>query len=110
MPTSHRSVCAPRCAPFDQRHADPSLREGIDGLGAFLAGDKLAWAPGSIDNILAGGEPNETVVELRRTTHKPVSHVPSEALSRASTEELLLELRRRISAPRSRRHEDPWCA
>ena len=29
--------------------------------------NKLAWAPGSIDTILAGGEPKETVTELRRT-------------------------------------------
>ena len=47
----------------------------------------LAWAPGSIDTILAGGEPNA------------LSHVP--------TEELLLELRRRIVAHRDRRR-DTW--
>jgi hypothetical protein len=41
---------------------------------------KLGWAPGSIDAILAGG-----------------SHAAADALSRASTDELLLELRRRIS-------------
>ena len=29
--------------------------------------NKLAWAPDSIDTILAGGEPNETVVKQRRT-------------------------------------------
>ena len=69
--------------------------------------NKLAWAPGSIDTILAGGEPQETVVELRRTTPNPLSHTATDALSRASTEELLLELRRRIIAPRTRRH-DTW--
>ena len=43
-------------------------------------------------------------------THNPLSHVSTEALSRASTEGLLLELRRRIVAPRDRRHEtwDDW--
>ncbi len=88
---------------------EQGVRRASPGTYAMLE-NKLAWAPGSIDTILAGGEPNDTVVELRRTTHKPVSNVPTEALSRASTEELLLELRRRISAPRDRRHEgwDDW--
>ena len=50
------------------------------------------------------------MVELRRTTHNPLSHTATEAFSRASTEGLLLELRRRIIAPRNRRHEtwDDW--
>ena len=80
------------------------VRKASPGTYAMLE-NKLAWAPGSIDTILAGGEPQETVVELRRTTHNPLSHTATEALSRASTEELLLELRRRIIAPRDRRHE-----
>ena len=78
--------------------------------------NKLSWAPGSIDNILAGGEPNELAPTLRRS--KP--NAPSQgyalrptnphALSQVSTEELLLELRRRIIAPRDRRHNtwDDW--
>ena len=72
--------------------------------------NKLAWAPDSIDTILAGGEPNETVVKQRRTPHNPLAHTATEAPSRASTEELLLELRRRIIAPRTRRDEswDDW--
>jgi hypothetical protein len=50
------------------------------------------------------------VVELRRTTHNPLAHTATEAPSRASTEELLLELRRRIIAPHNRRPErwDDW--
>ena len=77
------------------------VRKASPGTYAMLE-NKLAWAPGSIDTILAGGEPKEIVVELRRPTSAP--------LSRASTEELLLELRRRIIAPRHRRHEtwDDW--
>ena len=43
------------------------VRKASPGTYAMLE-NKLAWAPGSIDTILAGGEPNETVVELRRTT------------------------------------------
>jgi hypothetical protein len=58
--------------------------------------NKLAWAPGSIDTILAGGEPKELGVKLRRPTPDRLSHAAAEALSRASTEELLMELRRRI--------------
>ena len=85
------------------------VRKASPGTYAMLE-NKLAWAPGSIDTILAGGEPNELVVKLRRTTHDPLAHAATEALSRASTEELLLELRRRIIAPRDRRHEtwDDW--
>jgi hypothetical protein len=71
----------------------------------------VGWAPGSIDTILAGGEPKETVVELHRTTPATQGYAlrPTnpDALSQASTEELLLELRRRIIAPRERRH-DAW--
>jgi len=50
------------------------------------------------------------VVELRRTTPNRLAPTPTDDLSRASTEELLLELRRRINAPRDRRHEtwDDW--
>ena len=85
------------------------VRKASAGTYAMLE-NKLAWAPGSIDTILAGGEPKEVVVELRRTTHNPLSHTATEAPSRASTEELLLELRRRIIAPRDTRHNtwDDW--
>jgi hypothetical protein len=69
--------------------------------------NKLAWAPGSIDAILAGGEPKELVVKLRRDSAEPRYHsFTTEALSRASTEELLLELRRRII--RSGETWDTW--
>jgi hypothetical protein len=80
------------------------VRKASAGSYAILE-NKLAWAPGSIDTILSGGEPNATVVELRRTTSAPLSYAPSDASSRVSTEELLLELRRRIIAPHTRRPE-----
>ena len=88
---------------------EQGVRMASPGTYAMLE-NKLRWAPGSIDTILAGGEPQETVTELRRPTPAPLSHVSTEALSRASTEELLLELRRRIIAPRSRRQTtwDHW--
>ena len=90
------------------------VRKASPGTYAMLE-NKLAWAPGSIDTILAGGEPNEAVVEL----HKSNPNAPPQgyalrptnpnALSQASTEELLLELRRRIVAPRGRRDNwDDW--
>jgi hypothetical protein len=85
------------------------VRKASPGTYAMLE-NKLAWAPGSIDTILAGGEPQELVDKQRRTTHNPLAHTATEAPSRASTEELLLELRRRIIAPHDRRPEswDDW--
>jgi hypothetical protein len=74
------------------------VRKASPGTYAMLE-NKLAWAPGSIDTILAGGEPTDTVAELRRPDPNRVSRASTDARSRASTEELLLELRRRIIAP-----------
>ena len=42
------------------------VRKASPGTYAMLE-NKLAWAPGSIDTILAGGEPEETVSTLRRS-------------------------------------------
>ena len=50
------------------------VRKASPGTYAMLE-NKLAWAPGSIDTILAGGEPKEIVVELRRTTPPPRSGI-----------------------------------
>ena len=86
------------------------VRRASPGTYAMLE-NKLAWAPGSIDTILAGGEPKELVVKLRRDSSEPrYRSLTTEALSRASTEELLLELRRRIIRPRDRRRGtwDDW--
>ncbi len=71
--------------------------------------NKLAWAPGSIDTILGGGEPNELVATLHQSN--PITPAQAyalrpttpNALSQVPTEELLLELRRRIIAPRDTR-------
>ena len=93
------------------------IRKASPGTYAMLE-NKLAWAPGSIDAILGGGEPRELVVKLRPTTPTPRRHAyTTEALSHMSTEELLMsseellmELRRRIIRPRTRHHEmlDDW--
>ncbi len=48
------------------------VRKASPGTYAMLE-NKLAWAPGSIDTILAGGEPKETVIELRRSHPQPAS-------------------------------------
>ncbi len=88
------------------------VRRASPGTYAMLE-NKLAWAPGSIDTILAGGEPNELVSTLRRTNTNTLTQgyalrpTNPNALSQASTEELLLELRRRIIDPRDRR-QDTW--
>jgi hypothetical protein len=86
------------------------VRKASPGTYAMLE-NKLGWAPGSVDTILAGGEPKEMVVKLRRDTPEPrYRSYTDDALSRASTEELLLELRRRIIRTRERRREtwDEW--
>ncbi len=82
------------------------VRKASPGTYAMLE-NKLGWAPGSIDTILAGGEPKELVVKLRRDSPEPRhrSFIADDVLARASTEELLLELRRRIIRTRDRRHQ-----
>jgi hypothetical protein len=84
------------------------VRRASPGTYAMLE-NKLGWAPGSVDTILAGGEPKELVVKLRRDSPEPrhLSFTTDDALAGASTEELLLELRRRIIRPRNRRR-DTW--
>jgi hypothetical protein len=87
------------------------IRKASPGTYAMLE-NKLGWAPGSIDTILAGGEPKELVIKLRRDSPEPRhrSFATDDALAGASTEELLLELRRRIIRPRNRRRDawDEW--
>jgi hypothetical protein len=81
------------------------VRKASPGTYAMLE-NTLAWAPGSIEAILAGGEPKALAVKLRRDSPEPQHHsFSTEALSRASTEELLLELRRRITRSRDRRRQ-----
>src|SRR5262245_58384016 len=63
-----------------------AVRKASPGTYAMLE-NKLSWAPGSIDTILANGEPQELVVKQRRTTNSPLAHTATEAPSRASTEE-----------------------
>ena len=88
------------------------VRKASPGTYAMLE-NKLAWAPGSIDAILAGGEPDELVSTLRRATPNTppqgyaLRATSPNALSQVPTEELLLELRRRIIDPRDRR-QDTW--
>lgn len=86
------------------------VRKASAGTYAILE-NKLGWAPGSIDTILAGGQPTETVPTLRRNTTTAPGYAlrptTPNALSQASTEDLLLELRRRIIAPRNR-HPETW--
>ena len=81
------------------------VRKASPGTYAMLE-NQLNWPPGSIDTFLAGGqEPNQHVANPRRTRSTPPSNPSTEALSRAHTEELLTELRRRINT--RRRHGSP---
>ena len=73
------------------------VRKASPGTYAILE-NKLAWAPGSIDTILTGGEPNETVVELRR---------PPAPLSHASTDALVPRLHRGVAAGTATPHHRP---
>ncbi len=58
------------------------VRKASPGTYAMLE-NKLGWAPGSIDTILAGGEPKELVVKLRPTAPTPRTHAyTGDALSR----------------------------
>jgi hypothetical protein len=90
-------------------------RKASPGTYAMLE-NKLSWAPGSIDTILAGGEPEELMSTRRRSNPNARSQgyalrpTNANTLSQVSSEELLLELRRRIIAPRDRRHNtwDDW--
>ena len=47
------------------------VRKASPGTYAMLE-NKLAWAPGSIDTILAGGEPKELMSKRRRATPPPI--------------------------------------
>src|ERR1700751_1062777 len=61
------------------------VRKASPGTYAMLE-NKLAWAPGSIDTILAGGEPKELVVKLHRDSPEPrYDSFTTDVLSRAST-------------------------
>ena len=54
------TACSSPCARWPT--SSTGVRKASPGTYAMLE-NKLSWAPGSIDTILAGGEPKETVVE-----------------------------------------------
>ena len=76
------------------------VRKASPGTYAMLE-NKLAWAPGSIDTILAGGEPKETVVELRRTNPNSPSHAST------ATDSALPRLHRGVAAGAATPHHRP---
>ena len=84
------------------------VRKASPGTYAMLE-NKLAWAPGSIDTILAGGEPKETVVELRRSNPTPA--VPRLHLHRSAVPRLHRGVAARAATPHHRppdRRHDTW--
>ena len=70
------------------------VREASPGTYAVLE-NRLGWGPGSIEAIRAGHEPRETkpTVQQQQQPQAPAQH---DLLRSVPTDELLLELRRRI--------------
>jgi hypothetical protein len=85
------------------------VREASPGTYAVLE-NKLGWAPGSIDAVRSGGEPAEAhrVPAQQHQQHQRQQHVPAATtlLNAVPTEELLLELRRRIVWDQARSNDD----
>ena len=77
------------------------VRKASPGTYAMLE-NKLAWAPGSIDTILAGGEPKETVTELRRTHPQPRS-----IRTRSTSPSAVSRLHRGVTARATTAHHRP---
>jgi hypothetical protein len=73
------------------------VREASPGTYAVLE-NRLGWAPGSIDAVRAGGEPAESQPVPVQQQHQRQRQLPTATglLDSVPTEELLLELRRRI--------------
>ncbi len=80
------------------------VRKASAGTYAILE-NKLGWAPGSIDTILAGGEPTETVPTLRRNHH----HRPRPGLRAAPDhpQRPIAGLHRRAAAGTTTPHHRP---
>ena len=85
------------------------VRKASPGTYAMLE-NKLAWAPGRRRRHPGRWRPQRTGCKAAISASQSAPTGSADALSRASTEELLLELRRRIIAPRDRRHStwDDW--
>ena len=77
-------------------------RKASPGTYAMLE-NKLGWAPGSIDTILAGGEPKELVVKLRRDTPTPRTH----SYTTDATDAALRRLHRGAAAGAATAHHPP---
>ena len=77
------------------------VRKASPGTYAMLE-NKLSWAPGSIDTILAGGEPKELVVKLRRDSPDTLQ-IPL----RSTTDALSPRLHRGVAAGATTPHHRP---
>ena len=80
------------------------VRKASPGTYAMLE-NKLSWAPGSIDTILAGGEPKELVSTLRRSN----PNAPSQgyALRPTNPNALSQRLHRGVAAGVTTPHHRP---
>ncbi len=77
------------------------VRKASAGTYAILE-NKLAWAPGSIDTILSGGDPNEVVSTLHRS--KPNTPSPGYALRSTNPNALSPRAHRGVAARASTPH------
>ena len=75
------------------------VRKASPGTYAMLE-NKLAWAPGSIDTILAGGEPTET-------RGQTAPHPPTDPLSHTRHQRPLPRLHRGVAAGAATAHHRP---
>ena len=66
LPHPHRPGQQPAFTVRTLADIEQGVRKASPGTYAMLE-NKLSWAPGSIDTVLAGGEPKETVPTLRGT-------------------------------------------
>lgn len=105
----HRIDLAKELPITDRTLADieNGVREASLGTYAVLE-NKLGWGPGSIESVRAGREPleaNPVTVQQQQQRQRP-SLATANPLKSVSTEELLLELRRRIVWDKGRWHSD----
>ena len=82
------------------------VRRASPGTYAMLE-NKLGWAPGSIDTILAGGEPKELVVKLRPTAPTPNPRLRRGSAIRPHHRRALPRLHRGAAAGAAPPHHPP---
>ena len=80
------------------------VRKASPGTYAMLE-NKLAWAPGSIDTILHGGDPKELVSTLRRS--QPQHRVPGIRAAPDQSQRAIPRAHRRVATRATTPHHRP---